>query len=140
MKCRVLALLLVVSLTACASKRPVLFDNAAYRKNPTKAEKSIDECLARADSRGIKGDKLMDSAERAAKGGVASAASGAAGAAAANGFGYNYDVGASAGASAASGFAGNLALGLMDSSVDPALANYVETCLAEFGYKTVSWN
>lgn len=134
-----IALVLVPCAFGCAAHRPVLYDNAAYKKDPAKANAAIEECVKRAEQQGVKGDKIADAAERAAKGGVASAAAGAAGAAGANAFGYNYDVGASAGASAAAGTAGNLALGLMDNDVDPGFANYVELCLAEKGYKTISW-
>lgn len=129
----------IVAAAGCSSKRPILYDDAAYKKDPARAEAASEECIRKAEERGIKGNKLADAAESGAKGGVASAAAGAAGAAGANAFGYNYDVGASAGSSAAAGFAGNFALGLMDNSVDPAIENYVSLCLREKGYKVVTW-
>ena len=129
--------LAVVVFSGCASQRPILYDNATYKKDPSKAEAAIETCMQKAASAGAQGDgRLADSAERAAKGATASAAAG--GAAALAG-GSRYDVGGSMGMSAAAGGAGNFALGMMDNQVDPILARYVETCLLEKGYRTVGW-
>lgn len=130
---------LLFGAVAC-TKKPVLYDNAKLKANPTAADSAIDDCMKRAKERGAEGEgKLQKSAYNAAAGGTASAAAGGAAAAAGNAFGGNYDVGGSMGMSAAAGTAGNFALGMFDRDVDPIFAGYVETCLAEKGYRTIGW-
>ena len=129
------SIILLSTLVGCAASRPVLYDNAKYQKDPAKAEAAVKECLQRAE-KAKSGGSLDKALEKGVKGGAASAAAGGAAALAGGG---RYNVGRSAGMSAAGGFAGNAALGLMDSSPDPAFAKYVELCLSEKGYRTISW-
>jgi hypothetical protein len=130
--------LLVISCFAVScAKKPVLYDNAKYKQvGKSGAEKNIEECMKKAKEAGAKGEgKLATSGYNAARG----AAGGAAGGAIAGTI-YNGKVGRGLGAGAAGGAASSFIYSMMGREPDPIFRNYVNTCLAERGFKTIGWN
>ena len=128
---------LLVVLPACATKRPVLYDNAKLKSvGRAAAEEDIKACLAKAKEAGLEakqGQRVAKDTARSAA--VGAAAGGAAGA---------FSRGESAGTGAAAGAAGAAAGGAVSSvfrsgEPDPTQKRYVEECLREKGYRVIGW-
>jgi hypothetical protein len=136
-------LALVLGLTACAARRPVLYPNEQYtRAGPAAADSAIDDCMRRASeftassgpnteaARGVATDTAVGAGAGAAIGAVGGAITGSAGEGAA--------VGAATGGTAGllSGLFHICARGRQS---DPAFAAFVERCLREKGYDPIGW-
>ena len=127
--------LALTAMTGCASKKPVLYPNAHYDSVGREvAAIDVAECmeLAEADvGREAAGGKI---AKDTGAGGGSGAAIGAAGGAVRGRAGRGAATGAAMGATA------GLLRGLFRSrEPDPIYKGYVQTCLAERGYKTIGW-
>jgi len=125
----------LLSLAACAAKRPVLYPNTAYRQAGTDAvERDVDECIEFAKSEGHSAEPAARAGESSAGGAAVGAATGAA-------------VGAvlgNAGRGAAAGAAGGGARGLLHGlfrsrDPDPIERAFVQECLGEHGYRVIGW-
>ncbi len=128
------ALVLLVGLAGCATKRPVLYPNdPLYAVGEAQAQQDVSGCMERADAdvgRGRQGEPVV----RAATGGATGAAAGAAGGAIIGRAGIGAAVGGAA--AAASGFVRGL---LRSREPDAAYRAYVNRCLREFGYEPIGW-
>ena len=129
------------AVSACASKRPVLYPNEHFQQvGDTAAARDIDECMRLAEEYTSGGSQKSQVAKEAAKdaaiGGATGAAVGAVGGA----------IYGSAGKGAAAGAAGGATAGLLSrlfrggsSSPDPVYVNFVNRCLQERGYEPIGW-
>ncbi len=126
---------MVVFLSACAKKRPVLYPNSTYKAaGVTVAQRDIDDCIQMAADHGHETDAGKNVATSTVKGAAVGAAVGGA-------------VGAVTGrpgrglaAGAAGGGAGGLARGAMKSGdPDQIERRFVEQCLRDKGYKVIGW-
>lgn len=129
------AALALTTLGGCASRKPVLYPNAHYDAVGREvAEIDIEECMLLAQQqvgRESAGGKV---ARDTTVGGGSGAAIGAAGGAVRGRAGIGAATGAAMGATA------GLIRGLFRSrEPDPIYKGYVNTCLAERGYKTIGW-
>ncbi len=129
------ALACAAVLLGCGAKRPVLYPDARYQTVGREvAESEVEECMELAEEqigRERAGAKI---AKDTAVGGGTGAAVGAAGGA----------VRGSAGRWAATGAAMGATAGLLrgvfrSRDPDPVFAGYVQTCLADRGYRTIGW-
>jgi len=130
-----LLLLILSSLTACTSKRPVLYPNAYLeRMGRNTAENDIDECFELARNSGADSSPTDEISKDTASAAVTGSATGAAA-------GAVYDsAGRGAAAGAAGGAAGGLARGIIHSGdPQPVLRNFVDRCLREKGYEPIGW-
>jgi OmpA family protein len=136
---RLAALAVAAVLAGCSSRRPVLYPNEALQQaGPDGADRAIGECMELADGY-VKGGAGSGQAGRTAKdaavGGGVGAAAGAVGGA----------IWGSPGMGAASGAAAGVTAGVINSlfngSGGPSATyqNYVNTCLAERGYRVIGW-
>jgi outer membrane lipoprotein SlyB len=129
------ALVLMVLLSACAQKRPVLYPNPHLKEvGNVKARADIDECMQLAVDYGAKGNAgtkvAKDTAAGAAVGGAAGAAVGA----------VVGNLGRGAAAGAAGGAAGSMTRSVIRSGEpDSVFRNFVETCLRDKGYHVIGW-
>jgi len=132
-------LFLFILLSACASYRPILDENAKYNKvGEARAERDIDNCLNRADRylSKHKSERMRKEAGRsavggAAIGGVLGLVGGGSVASTAVGAGIGAGVGAAAGAG---GVAAEDNL-----KPDQIKQNYVTRCLQRQKYEVVGW-
>lgn len=124
----------VLTLSACAASRPVLYPNAHLaRVGPGQAEQDIATCRGLADQYVASGG-AGTVAGSTAVGGGAGAAIGAAGGAVRGSAGTGAAVGAATGATA------GLIRGLFKASEpSPTYKNFVNHCLRERGYEPVGW-
>jgi hypothetical protein len=126
----------VVLLAGCSARRPVLYPNEKLQTaGPTAADQDIAECMHLADGYVKSGGKGREVAKDAAIGGATGAAGGAVGGA----------IWGSAGRGAASGAAAGVTVGLLhglfkESGPSPLYQNYVNTCLADRGYRVIGWD
>ena len=130
-----LLLMLLSSLTACTSKRPVLYPNTHLESmGRSAAENDIDECFELARNSGVDSSPADDIATDTASAAVTGSATGAAA-------GAVYDsAGRGAAAGAAGGAAGGMARGIIHSGdPQPVLRNFVDRCLREQGYEPIGW-
>ena len=131
-----IALVLILSLSGCASPRPVLYPNAHLQQVGEEASKQdIDECMALADSADLESSEAAEAAKRTAAGGAVGAASGAVGGAIRGG---------GAGTGALVGLGVGSVVGFFSwlfrsKKPEPIYVNYVNLCLSERGYQTVGW-
>ena len=131
---KIVFIFLVASIVGCSS-RPVLYDNAKYKRTgEDRAQADVDNCMEKAERAGATNDKVGGSAKQAGKGAVVGAAGGAVGSAI-----YGGNVGRGVGAGAAAGATSTFLWGIFDSQPDPIYRNYVNTCLREKGYKVLGW-
>ena len=131
-------LVAVAVLAGCSTRRPVLYPNQALQQaGPEGADRAIADCMQLADGY-VKGDggRTGKVARDAAVGGGVGAASGAVGGA----IWGNPGQGAAAGAAA--GVTAGLLTNLFNGSGGPSATyqNYVNTCLAERGYRVIGWD
>jgi outer membrane lipoprotein SlyB len=137
---RVVAALLASGLVACATARPILYENQKYRDvGRSSADRDIAECTELADQAGATpgADKAGQAAKSAGLGAVGGAAAGAVGGA----IGGSPGIGAAAGS--ASGVVWSLFSsmfgGITPSQPSDVHRNYVNMCLAERGYQVAGW-
>ena len=129
-------LVCILSLSGCASKRPVLYPNDYLDTiGKEQAEADIDECMRLATESGAQGDAgakvVKDTALTAAVGAAAAAAVAAV---------FGGDVGLSAAAGAVGGGTASLARrAVTEDGPTPAFRNYVDKCLREKGYEPIDW-
>jgi hypothetical protein len=124
----------VLTLSACAASRPVLYPNAHLaRVGQGQAEQDVAACRGLADQY-IASGGAGTVAGSTAVGGGAGAAIGAAGGAVRGSAGTGAAVGAATGATA--GFLRGL---FKASEPSPVYKNFVNHCLRERGYEPVGW-
>jgi hypothetical protein len=137
---RVGVALVASGLVACATAKPILYENQKYREiGRSAAARDIDECSELADRAGATpgADKAGRAAKSAGLGAVGGAAAGAVGGA----------IGGSPGIGAAAGSASGVVWSLFSSMFgwmtpsqpSDAHMNYVNMCLAERGYQVAGW-
>jgi hypothetical protein len=132
---RCLILTMIVLLSACADKRPVLYPNAHLKQvGHAAAQADVDACIQYAvdnEAAGNKGEEIAKStAGGAAVGGAVGAATGA----------VLGNLGRGAAAGAAGGAAGGATRGILNSGdPDPVFKNFVNRCLKEKGYDPIGW-
>ena len=125
----------LLSILACAAKRPVLYPNAQVEAVGTAAaQQDIDDCLQKAAAAGYTSNSRGNIAGSTAVGAATGAAVGAAVGA----------VAGRAGAGAAMGAAGGGTGGLIRSifgprNLDPVQRRFVDQCLKEKGYEVINW-
>ena len=138
-----LLLTLVVVMSACSAKRPVVYPNERARQvGDTGVQTDIDECLQRAKQYGASSSATEKSAGNVAEGTVVGAGTGAA-VGAVGGAIYG-DAGRGAAAGAATGATAGLLHGLFGAfrsggESDPVYQNFVDRCLREKGYEPIGW-
>jgi hypothetical protein len=126
----------ILSLSGCASKRPVLYPNDYLDKiGKEQAEADIEECMRLATEYGVEGDAgatvVKNTAITAAVGAAAAAAVAAV---------FGGDVGLSAAAGALGGGTASLARrAITEENPTPAFRNSVDKCLREKGYEPIDW-
>ena len=127
---------LVMGLSACAAKRPVLYPNARYQQaGEVQAGVDIDECIELAESHGADANQAARAGERATEDVAVGAATGAAAGAV---FGNAARGGA---AGAAGGGARALVRGLFAwREPAPIERGFVQECLRERGYRVIGWD
>jgi outer membrane lipoprotein SlyB len=132
----------VLSVGACAPRRPVLYPNEQVRRvGGAVAERDIDECMRRASeyvSGGARGQQVTrDVAGSTAIGAGAGAAIGAVGGAVTGNAGEGAAVGAATGGTA--GLLSGIFGAFQSRDPDPVYANFVDRCLRERGYDPIGW-
>ena len=124
-------------LVGCSTRRPVLYPNEALQTSgPDGADRAINECMQLADGYVKAGSgQAGKTARDAAIGGGTGAAAGAVGGA----IWGNAGQGAAAGAAA--GVTAGVINSLFNGSGGPSATyqNFVNTCLAERGYRVIGW-
>lgn len=134
---RLRALVIVSSVLACASPRPVLYPNATYeRVGKETADADVDACVARAKENVKSRDAqeiATDTAGNAAAGGAAGAVGGAIS-------GGGAGIGAAIGAASAAtwGFVKGL-FRLGTRGPDDVQRRFAERCLGDRGYEVIGW-
>ncbi|WP_293369265.1 glycine zipper family protein [Nevskia sp.] len=127
--------LLVASLAACATARPVLYPNPKLNQSgPAVSKLAAEDCQRKADAANVDDGQAAEVAKSTGVGAAVGAATGAA-------------VGAvfgNAGRGAASGAAGGGAHGLIgglfrSSGPSPLYKAYVDRCLRDQGYEVLGW-
>ena len=131
----ILYILLLTLLSACGSKRPVLYPNAQLtRVGDAVAQRDIDDCMQRAQQYVSSGGQAGKVAATTGTGAAAGAAIGAVGGAITGNAGEGAAVGAATGGTA--GLLGGL---FSSRDPDPIYAGFVDRCLRERGYETIGW-
>ena len=122
--------------TGCGAKRPVLYPNDHFREvGREAARRDIDECFRLAAEHSLTNG---NGGAKAAEGAIESSATGAAAGAASGAARGQAGRGAAAGAAGAG--AGGFMRGLFRSDEpDPILRRFVEKCLREKGYEVIGW-
>lgn len=126
--------ILLISLTSCATQRPVLYPNNHLKEvGEDQAKQDIADCLRQAENY-AKTHPEAQIAESTIKGGVTGAVvGGAVGAVTGN-------LGRGLGAGAAGGAAWGFMRGLFKSSTpSPVHKEFVNRCLREKGYEPIGW-
>ncbi len=140
----IIALPFLMSISACAPPRPVLYPNERLaRVGSAVAEQDVNECMKQAE-----GYAPGESAEKAAASAATSTVGGAAVGAAAGGAGGAVvgQAGQGAAVGAASGAAGSVMYALLQrlfaprKQPSPAYRDVVNRCLREKGYDVNCWN
>jgi hypothetical protein len=131
------ALVLMIGVTSCAAKRPVLYPNAQLsRVGQAAADRDVDDCMQRAreyasSPEGAKARKIAGETAAGAAGGAAIGAVGGA---------ITGSAGEGAAVGAATGGTGGLLHGLWTGTEpDPVFVNFVDQCLRERGYEPIGW-
>lgn len=130
-----LLIVITISLSACAAKRPVLYPNASLKEiGQAKANREIDACIRMANEYQAGSDRSGEIARDTGKAGIVGAATGAVIGAITGDFGR---VAAIGGAGAATATMGS---GIMRSDEpDPVFKQFVEQCLREKGLQPLGW-
>lgn len=126
---------IVILITACAKKRPVLYPNATYQAaGATVAKADIDDCIQLAADHGHATDSGKNVAASTAKGAITGTVVGGAVGAVTGRPGRGAAVGAAGGGS------GGLMRGAWKSGdPDEIERRFVEQCLRDKGYKVIGW-
>jgi hypothetical protein len=129
------AAVVVLLVTGCATQRPVLYPNAQYKQaGAAAAQREIDECIRFAEESGVSHSAGEKVARRSAAGAVVGGAVGA-GVGAVRG-----NIGERAAAGAAGGAAGGAAHGAIQSGEPGSVyKGFVQRCLRERGYEVIGW-
>ncbi|MGQ9695863.1 MAG: cell envelope biogenesis protein OmpA [Thermodesulfobacteriota bacterium] len=132
---RQLAILIILfSLTACATQRPVLYPNNHLKAvGEAQAKQDIDDCILQAEHY-VKTHPEAKIAESTAKGGVTGAVVGGAVGAVTGNFGRGLGAGAAGGA--AFGFMRGL---FKSAKPSPVQKEFINRCLREKGYEPIGW-
>ena len=123
-------------ITGCASKKPILYPNAAFHKSTGETpEQAIEYCIQLAKDSGTRPSRIGERSKNTAASTATGAASGAVIGAISGG----------AGRGAAIGAVGGLTAGVLHtlfsaSEPDPVHKRFVEQCLREKGYQPIGWN
>ena len=133
---------LLLSVGACAPRRPVLYPNDQVRRvGGAVAERDIDECMRRASeyvSGGVRAQQATrDVAGSTAIGAGTGVAIGAVGGAVTGNAGEGAGVGAATGGTA--GLLSGIFGAFRSTQPDPVYANFVDRCLRERGYDPIGW-
>jgi hypothetical protein len=137
-KCFLAQTILSLTLTACASQRPVLYPNEHLKRvGNTAADQDINDCMQRAEeyvSSGGGGQALEHVGGSSATEGAIGAAAGAAGGSVVGRPGTGAAVGGAAGATR------GLIRGLTrKQNPSPVYKTFVNRCLREKGYDPIGW-
>ena len=133
-----LAVVLVLSLTACSTSRPVLYPNAHLQSvGEVVADRDIEECESMARAAGA--DRQTSDTGEIATGTAVGAGVGAAGGAVGGAIGGSPGIGAAIGA--ATGAVVGLLSGIFGHRSAPsgAYTSFVDRCLREKGYEPTGW-
>lgn len=132
-------LLLALALAGCASGRPILDENAKMLKvGEARAERDIDECLARADRYLARHKADLHKKEVVKGAAVGAVAGGLIGATSGKGLGNTLGSAAlGAGVGAAGSFLGTKTEGV--TKEDHLKNRYVENCLKRKDYEVIGW-
>ncbi len=136
---RILVVVLVVSLPACSTSRPVLYPNDHLQSvGQVVADRDIEACESMAKTAGV--DRQTGGTGAVATGTAAGAGLGAAGGAVGGAISGGAGIGAAIGAAsgAAVGFLGAL-IGHRSAPPSGAYTNFVDSCLREKGYQPTGW-
>lgn len=125
----------VLVVGGCAARRPVMYPNEQLKQaGPAGADRDIDECMRLAEAYVSSGGKARGVARDTAVGGGTGAAIGAVGGA------IYGSAGRGAAAGAATGATAGLLHGLFNlGSPSPIYQSYVNSCLADRGYRVLGW-
>jgi hypothetical protein len=125
----------VLTGTACATKKPILYPNAHLQAvGDEQAALEVSECMGLANHYvGANRGKTVakETAGGAAVGGAAGAAAGA--------IRSGSTAGRGAGAGAAAGAVVGMTRGLSKSNPDPVVQRFVDRCMADRGYLVIGW-
>jgi hypothetical protein len=139
MSSRLVVLAAATVVAGCSTRRPVLYPNEVLQQSgPDGADRAINECMQLADGYvkgGAGSGQAGKTAKDAAVGGGVGAAAGAVGGAIWGNPGMGAASGAAAGVTA--GVLGSLFNG--GGGPSATYQNYVNTCLAERGYRVIGW-
>ncbi len=135
-------LLVLLTLAACAPRRPLLYPNERLKQvGADVAERDVDDCIRRAQAFVSTGGRAAEAtrtvAAPTAVGGATGAAVGVVGGAVAGSPGEGAAIGAATGATA--GFLQGLFSVFQTSEPPPTYANFVDRCLRERGYDPIGW-
>ncbi len=136
---RILVVVLVVSLIACSTSRPVLLPNDHLQSvGQVAADRDIEDCESQAKAAGVdrQTGEAGDLATGTAVGAGVGAASGAVGGAISGGAGIGAAIGAATGAVV--GLLGGI-IGHHRSAPSAGYTNFVDRCLREKGYEPAGW-
>ena len=127
--------LLMLSLTACGYKKPVLYPNPHLEDvGRAQADSDIRDCMQRARTY-VKSTKGAEAVKRGARDAAAGAATGAAVSAV-----LGRDVGKSAAVGAAAGGAHGVTRGIFEAAEpDPVFKKFVNRFLSERGFEIIGW-
>ena len=126
---------LVICLTVGCAKQPVLYPNDHYATvGAAASERDVEECIALAEAADLDTNQALEAGKRTAGGAVVGGASGAVAGVISGRSGFGAAVGAATGA--VGGFFSWL---FGSAEPHPVYVRYVDTCLAERGYRTIGW-
>jgi outer membrane lipoprotein SlyB len=131
---------LLLSISACATQRPVLSSNAhLMRVGADAGERDINECLARAEA--VASERADGSKENVMAGAATNSVVGAAAGGAGGAIFGNAGQGAAAGAvgGAVGSLMSSLLQGFRSKPPDPSHRQFVDRCLRDKGYETAGW-
>ncbi|MFK7898166.1 MAG: glycine zipper family protein [Myxococcota bacterium] len=126
---------LVILLTVGCAQRPVLYPNEHYNEVGAEAgEQDVKACIALAEAADLDTNQALEAGKRTAGGAVVGGASGAVAGVISGRTGFGAIVGAATGA-----IGGFFTWLFGASEPHPVYVSYVDTCLAERGYRTIGW-
>jgi len=136
------ALLLLVLLGGCASRRPVLYPNEQWKRvGAAAADRDIEDCMRLADQFVSSGGQTAQTgqtvATNTAVGAGSGAAIGAVGGAITGSAGQGAAIGAATGGTA--GLLSGIFGAAHSSGPAPVYSNFVDRCLRERGYEPIGW-
>lgn len=132
---RLFLVALVISLTVGCAKRPVLYPNDhSVEVGAEASQRDVEECIALAEAADLDTNQTLEAGKRTAGGAIVGGATGAVAGVISGRSGFGAAVGAATGA--VGGFFSWL---FGAAEPDPVYVRYVDTCLAERGYRTIGW-